>query len=409
VVRLEPGLVGGPPSHSGARALVLGAGPGQRGLLRAARRLGVFVVACDRDPEAFGFAYADLSVVVSTEDEAGIERAARDEAVGGIVAPGIDWPVAIAARVAARLGLPHPIDPETAARAVSKRAQRELFDERGVPQPDWRIVASPEAAAGAPLPCVVKPPDRQGQHGISVVTASSELPAAVEDAIAASRSGEALVEELVDGPEVTVNAFSVDGRFHPLTVTDRVTADPPAFGVALAHVWPSEAAGEEAVEVAHRAAEAVGVRNGPTYTQLRIGPDGPKVMELAARLGGGHDADLCEAALGIDLNGLALAAALGEPLDVPPADPVGGACVLFLVAPEGRLRAVEGLDEAREEAGVLDAFVYRSAGWRYGPLRRGGDRAGFVLARGESREAALAAAERAAGRIRFDVDAEDQI
>ena len=57
---------------------------------------------------------------------------------------------------------------------------------------------------------------------------------AVEAAIEASRNASCLVEEWVDGPEVTVNAFSVDGRFEPLTVTDRLTAEPPAFGVALA-------------------------------------------------------------------------------------------------------------------------------------------------------------------------------
>ena len=112
---------------------------------------------------------------------------------------------------------------------------------------------------------------------------------------------------------MTVNAFSVDGVFHPLTVTDRLTADPPAFGVALAHAWPSavvrplgrsvETTQSPVAVAARAAAEALGMRNGPTYTQLRLGPDGPHVIELAARLGGGHDAELCELALGVDLNG----------------------------------------------------------------------------------------------------------
>ena len=126
-----------------------------------------------------------------------------------------------------------------------------------------------------------------------------------------------LVEELVEGPEVTVNAFSLDGRFTPLTVTDRLTAEPPAFGVALAHVWPSEHDIAAVAEVARAAVEAVGIRNGPSYTQLRLGPGGPVVMEVAARLGGGHDAELCEVATGVDLNGLAIDAALGAQGTVP--------------------------------------------------------------------------------------------
>ena len=132
-----------------------------------------------------------------------------------------------------------------------------------------------------------------------------------------------------------------------------------------------------------------------------LGPDGPRVMELAARLGGGHDAELCRVALGIDLNGLALAAALGEPLDVPEPKPRGGAVVRFLVPPEGVLEDVGGLEEARAVKGVVDARVYRSPGWKFGPFRRGNDRAGYVLAQGESRDDALARADRAAELIRF--------
>ncbi len=75
--------------------------------------------------------------------------------------------------------------------------------------------------------------------------------------------------------------------------------------------------------------------------------------------------------------------------------------VRFLVPPEGVLQEVGGLDEARALEGVLDACVYRAPGWRFGKLRRGNDRAGYVLARGDGRDEALARADRAAELIRF--------
>jgi biotin carboxylase len=388
------------------RLLVLGAGPAQLGLLSAARERGLFVIACDRDPAAPGFSFADRRALVSAEDEAALYQLARAERVDGVVAPGIDWPVAIAARIASRLGLPHPLTPETATLAVTKHRQRERLEEAGVPQPRWRVAV--RADDDLPVPSAVKPVDRQGQKGLTFVHERSALADAVELAVSESRSGRALVEELVAGPEVTVNAFSANGRYHALTVTDRLTADPPAFGVALAHAWPSEAGSEVAAESARRAIEALGIRDGPSYTQIRLGADGARVLEVAARLGGGHDAELCHAALGVDLNALALAAALGEPLEVAAPEPVGGACVSFLVAPEGVLSKVEGLESARELDGILDARVYRAPGWIFGPLRRGADRAGFVLARGDSRDDALARADAAAQRIRFvtaDVEA----
>jgi biotin carboxylase len=427
------------------RLLVLGAGPAQLGLLEAARARGVEVIAADRDPASPGFALADERAVISSEDEAALERLARVRAVDGVISPGADWPVGVAARIAERLGLPHPIGAATGALVTSKARQRERFAAAGVPH------ARALDVDDLVLPCVVKAPDRQGQRGLTLVQTRTELGSALELARAESRSGGVLVEEFVEGPEVTVNAISVDGVFTPLTVTDRIVSDPPAFGVALAHVWPSEHDTTAAAETARAAAVALGVRDGPTYTQLRLGPDGPRVMELAARLGGGHDAELCEAALGVDLNGLAIDAALGDrspsgglspqfaregdrplrdqspgstaregdrPLrdqspgstaqegDRPLRDQSpGGACVLFLVAPEGELREIRGVAEAEALPGIRWVRVYRRPGWRFGPLRRGPDRAGAILAVGATREEAVERARRGAETVRFEVDA----
>ena len=392
------------------RLLVLGAGPAQLGLLEAARARGdLDVIAVDRDPQAVGFALADERAVLSSEDEEAVDRLARARDVDGLVSPGADWPVGIAARVAERIGLEHPIDARTGTVATSKARQRDAFAEAGVPHARAVDLRDSEIT----LPCVVKAPDRQGQRGLTLVRRRDELQAALETALGESRGGVLLAEEYVDGPEVTVNAVSLDGRFVPLAVTDRLTADPPAFGVALAHAWPSVHDAAPVVAVARAAVEALGIRNGPSYTQLRLASGGPVVMEVAARLGGGHDAELCFAATGVDLNGLAVSAALGElPGDHPThAEPTagpgaGGACVTFLVPPAGRLVAVDGVDEAEAVPGVEWVRVYRRPGHVFGPFRRGSDRAGAVLATGPDRGEALERARRAADAVRFRVDAD---
>ena len=128
------------------------------------------------------------------------------------------------------------------------------------------------------------------------------------------------------------------------------------------------------------------------------------MIELAARLGGGHDAELCELALGVDLNGAAIAAALGDPVGRLGRRAAGGR----------RLRAVPGraarhagggrrLGGGAAADGVHDVRMYRPAGHMFGPLRRGADRAGAILATGESRDDALANADAAAERIVFRV------
>jgi biotin carboxylase len=411
-------VVAGDPRERdrGKRLLVLGAGPAQLGLLAAARARELYVIAVDRDPSAPGFRYAERRAIVSTEDESSIERLASAERVDGLIAPGIDWPVAIAARVAERLALPHPISPETAALSTSKLRQRERFAAAGVPQPAYEICSGAgEATAAAErigYPCVIKAPDRQGQRGLTLVRSADEVSDAVRVALDASRTATLLVEELVPGREVTVNAFSSSGHFFPLTVTDRLTAPLPAFGVALTHAWPSELEPGEigaVVEAAGQAAAAVGIGDGPSYTQVLLGPEGPRVGELAARLGGGHDAELCRVALGVDLNGAALSAALGDevqPTSLAPVARVGGACVRFLVPPPGELREVTGVEEAFAQEGIRGIRIYRRPGHRFEEFRRGADRAGAILAVGGSREEALERASKAEAMIRFETDVE---
>jgi biotin carboxylase len=359
------------------RLLVLGAGAAQLGLLAAARARGLFVLAVDRDPRAPGFRYADRRAIVSVDDEPVVERLAEAERVDGVIAPGADWPVGAAARIAGKLGLPHPISPETAVLSTSKLRQRERLAEAGIPQTRWKVVSRADEAIR--VPCLVRPPDRQGRRARALVRSSRELRSAVRAALRASRIGLCLVEELADQPVVTVSGFSRGGVFHPLAVTDRAP---------LAHVWESDHV-DNAAALAGQAAEALGIEEGPTVTQVGVGLGGPLVLELSARLGGGHEPELCEAALGIDLHGLALFAALGKeipPKRLRPGRRAGGACVRFL-AGSGH---ADGLEQAEAVPGVEWARVYG-----------GSERAGAVLAVGETRDEALERTRRAAECIRF--------
>jgi biotin carboxylase len=393
------------------RLLVLGAGPAQLGVLAAARRRGLTVIAADRDPSAPGFRYADRRAIVSIEDEPAIDRLARAEEVDGLIAAGTDHAVAIAARVAQRLGLRHPLSPEAAALSVSRLRQRERLAAAGFAQPRSIACRAPDEAAAAAaelgFPLVVEAPNALGERAVRLARTAEELAAATAGALAEARGDYCLVEELPGLRAVTVNAFALGCRIVPLTLTDPEPAPPPAFGVPLAHLWPAELTAEEAEAVRDTAAAAVaalGIDEGPVTAQLLLGPTGPLVAKVSARLGGGHDADLCRAALGVDGNALAVAAALGEPVqehELVPTTVAGGACVRFLVAPRGVLQEVARVDDAFAVAGVRAIRIYRKPGHVFGELLRASDRAGAVIATGRTRAAAIAAAAESAARMRF--------
>jgi carbamoylphosphate synthase large subunit len=301
------------------RLLVLGAGPAQLGLLAAARARGLFVIAADRDPLAPGFAYADRRAIVPVDDEPALERLAEAERVDGVIAPGPEAPVGAAARVAARLGLAHPLSPETAVLSSSKLRQRERLAAANVPQTGWQVVSEPDEVVR--VPCLVRPPDRPGRGARSLVRSSRELRAALKSA---------------------VTAFSREGVFRPLAATDRVEES---------ELWESDQAAL-AAELAQTAAEALGIHEGPSVTRVRLDPDGAKVLDLNACVGPG-EAELCRAALGIDLYSLALAGALGEPVSerrLRPRRRAQAACVRFLPGGEAVLATAETREEAHRRA-----------------------------------------------------------
>ncbi len=384
------------------RVLVLGAGPSQLGLLEATRVRGLWTAACDRDPGAPGFRFAERRCIVSIEDEPAVERLASALAPDGIIAPGRDRSTAVAARIAEKLGIAHPLSPATAALCASRIRQREALAGAGVPQPHWQAIAGSAEEVELALPVVVKTVDRSGQTQLRLVEHAGALAAAVEAARAASRGGPVLVEEVVDGPEVTVTGFSVAGEYVPLLVSDRVCAKPPAFGVPLSETWPSPHA-QAAAEVARRAVEALSILEGPSHVRLVLSRGGPEVLQVSARLGANHEAELVALATGVDLNQLALSAAVGWPFDADDVrarapEAVGGATTRVLVAPPGRLESVELPQGLR---GVVATWIYRQPGYVFGPLRRPSDRAGAVLVGGSSREEAVAWASDALERIRL--------
>ena len=399
------------PGDKNRFLLVLGAGPAQLGLLEAAQLHGVRTAVCDRNPAAPGFVFADRRCIVSLEDEPAIERLASALPLGGLIAPGKDPPVAVAARVADKLGLAHPLSPLTAQLATSKLRQREALAAAAVPQPRWQIASGETTAClELPLPVVVKAADRTGRSGLALVRTAAQLGPAIAAARAESRGGAVLIEEYVDGPEVTVTGFSAEGVFVPLAVMDRHSGEGDSVGIPLAYTWPSAHA-EAAAEVTRRAVEALGIEEGPTQTHLRMSRGGPEVIEVAARLGGGHDAALVELVTGIDLNGLAIAVALGRPLAASEIEAsfrttVGGAATRFLIAPPGLLESVEVPQGLK---GVVSTRLYREPGHVFGPFRRPSDRAGAVLAAGSSAGEALARVDTAVERIRFSTFPVDEV
>jgi biotin carboxylase len=334
---------------------------------------------------------------------------ARSGPVAAVVAA--DTPMlALAAAVAARMGLPHnPV--EAVLQANDKARQRQRWAAAGVAQPSFRIVpaGAPEdsirqAAEAVGFPCVVKAVSLSASQGILRADDTTEAVTAagrIRQVLAAARRphGEPLlVEEYLPGPELSIDGLLAGGDLTVTAILDKPHApDGPTFEETML-VTPSQLPGPvlaAAVRTAAAAARALGLTGGPVHAELRAGDrDAPArlaMLELAARSIGG----LCSRALrfpgGKSLEELVLASALGQPAPPTPAadhHPARPSGVFMLPVPRpGVLRAVHGRASAAAVPGITGLTITIPVGQRVLPLPEGDRYLGFIFAEAGTRHA----------------------
>jgi biotin carboxylase len=388
--------------------LVLGAGIMQGPSLRIARRMGWRTVAADANPEAPCRSLADRFELVDLKDRHGMLALARrlreGEGLDAVFTAGTDFSTTVA-YVCERLGLPG-VPLAAAERATDKHLMRRALRTAGVPCPDSveydGTGEAADAAGSLQLPLVVKPVDSMGSRAVRRVDSAEQLREACRTAIAASRSGRAVIEEYMDGPELSLDAIVWRGRVTVCGVADRIIRFPPFF-VEMGHTLWTALPGEErrSVErVFEEGIRALGIDNGAAKGDIKLTSRGPMVGEIAARLSGGYMSGWTyPLASGVEVTQAALRVAAGlDPGDLSPTRYWTSAERAFISLP-GVVRSVEGVEEARAASGIREVFVLSGAGRTTVFPSSNVEKAGNVIAADESRERAIAAAEAAAARI----------
>jgi biotin carboxylase len=388
--------------------LVLGAGIMQGPSLRNARDMGWRTVAADANPDAPCRSLADRFALVDLKDREGmlaLARSLRDgEGLDAVFTAGTDFSTTVS-YVCERLSLPC-IPLAAAERATDKLLMRRCLREAGVPCPDFIEYDGrgdpAAAAAGLHRPLVVKPVDSMGSRAVRRVDADAELQDACRAAMAVSRSGRAVVEEYMEGPELSLDAIVQRGDVTVCGVADRIIRFPPFF-VEMGHtMWTSLPDAERrAVEKVFRdGVRALGIDQGAAKGDIKLTSRGPMVGEIAARLSGGYMSGWTfPLASGVEVTRAALRVAAGlEPGDLSPKRNWTSAERAFISIP-GIVKSVEGVGEARAIGGVREVFVLTGAGRRIVFPSSNVEKAGNVISAHESRDEAVAAAETAAARI----------
>jgi len=289
-----------------------------------------------------------------------------------------------AALLAEDLGLPGP-GLHAAVVSRNKLFQRRLLGRHGVSQPAfWLAHGTGDAARWAygRYPVLLKPLTESGSMGVRVVDARDEL---ADWCTQRAGTGPFLVEELVTGPEYSLECVVRQRRLVFASLTAKTTTDPP-YCVEIEHLVPAPVDGD-ALALARRLGQqvlaAAGVDTGLVHLEFRLGAHGPAVIEFAVRGPGDHIMDLVREATGADLHDAAVALAAGEQVAFP-CTTVAVAAVWFPAPPPGRVTAVDGLETVAAMPSVLSAQVDVRSGDTVLPLRSSLDRVGYVVLRADT-------------------------
>lgn len=371
------------------KLMILGASILQLPAIEKAKEMGIDVVAVDMDPNAIGFKIPGIEKeIISTIDTPAIVEAAKRHQIDGVMTLATDMPMRSVAAVAKEMNL-IGIDEDTALRATNKVEMRVALQAAKVPIPKFFKAANEEeyikAVKEFSVPFIVKPADSSGSRGIFEVldiTNQELIQEAYKYCRPFSTVGDVVVEEYMNGPEVSVETLSIDGECHVIQITDKLTTGAPHY-VEMGHSQPTrhkKELVERIGEVAKAANKAIGITNGPSHTEIIITSEGPKIVEIGARLGGDNiTTHLVPLSTGINMVECCIKIALGEHPDIKPRWEKGAA-IRYFEQHAGIVKNIDGIEEAKQIPGIKQISIVHDIGEEVTEVTSSGARIGFVIA-----------------------------
>lgn len=379
------------------KVLVIAGGEWQVPLIKRIAEMGYEVYNANLYPDSPGFAYADGSFVADVLDWDANLQYAKEIAPNAVLTDESDVAVPTVAYLADQLGLPG-IGEDKAALFTNKYLMREFCREHGFASPEFRLCSTVEEAEAFLADhgrIILKPIDNQASLGVFLVKNSVELRACFHKTMSFSRrDSKVLAEQYVNGREFTVDAVVVNGKCISLATSLKYQYPyNPNVTQVLYFTNESEEYDLDALRANNdRLVEAMGLPFGITHAEYKYMDGRFYLIEIAARGGGTRiSSHLVPLMSGVDNYRILIEQALGQNkgYDVTPGREYRGrkAVLEFLSYPEGAVKRIEGLEEARKLKGVVEIRLNFKEG---DILRNASDdrtRSGFFVAWAESADA----------------------
>lgn len=287
------------------KILVLGTGNAQVDIIKAAKRRGLEVHSCSYKTEGRGIEFSDHFSVIDIIDIDAVKKYVVSNNIDIIYSVGSDLAMPTIAKVSKDLNLPCFVSYNTTITCKQKSKLRNALEKSEVYKVKFKELSSVEDLYNwNHFPAIVKPNDSQGQRGITEVFLNEELGDAYNFAFPYSKSKKVIIEEYVEGYEISVNTYLIKGEVKFLFITDRESFSEYPGGIIKSHKFPTnnKTNNKNVYALVKEVLNKLEINNGPAYFQLKINYTSvPIVIEVTPRFDGCHIWRLIEKLYGINL------------------------------------------------------------------------------------------------------------
>lgn len=364
------------------KALVLCGGLPQVALVKELKSRGIYTILADMNPNVVARQYADEFFPVSVLDVEAVKKLARDEKVDMVLTACADQVLLVQAKVSEDLGLPCYISYKTAKEVSNKELMKNLFTKNGIPTSKFFVMKylDEEKIHNLQYPLIVKPSDSYSSRGVRKVFNIGDLREAFKKAVEISRTNTAIIEEFVEGEELTVDVYVEDGTAHVLCISnidkipdnDRFVICRTRYPALISHNVKAKIE-----KISNQIAKAFNLENSPMLVQMITDGKDINVVEFCARTGGGDKFKLIKQVSNFDVIKAVVELTLGEKPHVVPYQMSRYIINEFLYTKPGVFDHLEGFEEMQKQGVIKEFFQLKTRNSLCTEIKSSGNRVAY--------------------------------
>ena len=363
------------------KALVLAGGLPQIELIKELQSRGYFVILADYYANPIAKDYADRFYQKSTLDIDAMRTIAVDEQVDMIITCCTDQALAVVSQLSEELHLPCYVGTDIGLWVTNKQYMKDIFTKNGIPTATHQIVTSYEEVSTKNYPLIVKPVDCNSSKGVVKVKNDEELKAAIDNAVSFSRTHTAVVEQFIEGKEISVDLFvkSRKAQLLCLSCNEKIPSEHKFVIYKNRYlIERTDALAAKIEQVAQKIVDAFGLVNCPMLMQLLNKDDDIWVIEFSARTGGCAKYRMIELASGVNIIKATVDLFENKLPDITPSKTSNYIANEFVYCENGTFSHLEGFEECKTDGIIENYYPLKTKGMQLTGVNSSGDRIAAV-------------------------------